>query len=420
MNISQTNSPGANNPIAKVIAWFGTTLGQLFISVLIPALTFLVLWQGYIFLQRAAAPQIVQVLVAIVWGVGGVALLFTVTNWLVVKLPTKIARKLQPFVFVGPAVVIMGWFLAVPVVRSLIASFRNYLGTAWVGLENYKFAFTDPRMLETFRNNLLWLVFGTFFSVAFGLLIATLADRSKAEVLYKSIIFTPYALSFVGAGVIWKFIYTYKGTGVGIREIGLLNAVVTALGGTPQPWLNLTPWNNFFLIVIMVWLQTGYAMVILSSAIKGVPAELLEAARIDGANEFKIFFSIIIPYIKGTLLTVTTTIIIFSLKTFDIVRVMTGGNNGTNVIANEFYLQSFTYNHAGRASAIAIILLLLVTPVIINNIRSFNQQRRGSNGKESKIPKIIPKLLDEFRSDFHLRNVDDTHPGNSDYFFPPQ
>jgi len=328
-------------------------------------------------LQRAAAPQIVQVLVAIVWGVGGVALLFTVTNWLVVKLPTKIARKLQPFVFVGPAVVIMGWFLAVPVVRSLIASFRNYLGTAWVGLENYKFAFTDPRMLETFRNNLLWLVFGTFFSVAFGLLIATLADRSKAEVLYKSIIFTPYALSFVGAGVIWKFIYTYKGTGVGIREIGLLNAVVTALGGTPQPWLNLTPWNNFFLIVIMVWLQTGYAMVILSSAIKGVPAELLEAARIDGANEFKIFFSIIIPYIRGTLLTVTTTIIIFSLKTFDIVRVMTGGNNGTNVIANEFYLQSFTYNHAGRASAIAIILLLLVTPVIINNIRSFNQQRRG-------------------------------------------
>ena len=377
MNSTQTESPGANNPITKILSWFGTALGQLFISVLVPAITFLVLWQGYLFLQRAAAPQIVQVLVAIVWGVGGVALLYVVTNWLVMKLPKKIARTLQPFVFVGPAVVIMGWFLAVPVIRSLIASFKNYLGTGWVGLENYRFAFTDPRMLETFRNNLLWLVFGTFFSVAFGLLIATLADRSKAEVLYKSIIFTPYALSFVGAGVIWKFIYTYKGTGIGIREIGLLNAVVTALGGTPQPWLNLTPWNNFFLIVIMVWLQTGYAMVILSSAIKGVPAELLEAARIDGANEFKIFFSIIVPYIKGTLLTVTTTIVIFSLKTFDIVRVMTGGNNGTNVIANEFYLQSFTYNHAGRASAIAIVLLLLVTPVIINNVRSFNQQRRG-------------------------------------------
>jgi alpha-glucoside transport system permease protein len=362
MNITQTESPGANNPITKILSWFGTTLGQLFISVLVPAITFLVLWQGYLFLQRAAAPQIVQVLMAIVWGVGGVALLYVVTNWLVMKLPKKIAKTLQPFVFVGPAVVIMGWFLAVPVIRSLIASFKNYLGTGWVGLENYRFAFTDPRMLETFRNNLLWLVFGTFFSVAFGLLIATLADRSKAEVLYKSI---------------WKFIYTYKGTGIGIREIGLLNAVVTALGGTPQPWLNLTPWNNFFLIVIMVWLQTGYAMVILSSAIKGVPAELLEAARIDGANEFKIFFSIIVPYIKGTLLTVTTTIVIFSLKTFDIVRVMTGGNNGTNVIANEFYLQSFTYNHAGRASAIAIVLLLLGTPVIITNVRSFIHQRRG-------------------------------------------
>jgi len=137
------------------------------------------------------------------------------------------------------------------------------------------------------------------------------------------------------------------------------------------------PWNNFFLIVIMIWLQTGYAMVILSSAIKGVPAELLEAAGIDGANAFRSFFSITVPYIKGTLITITTTIVIFSLKTFDIVRVMTGGNNGTNVIANEFYLQSFTYNNAGRASAIAIVLLLLVTPVIINNLREFNRERKG-------------------------------------------
>ena len=157
----------------------------------------------------------------------------------------------------------------------------------------------------------------------------------------------------------------------------MLNALVTALGGTPQPWLNLPPWNNFLLIVIMIWLQTGYAMVILSSAIKGVPAELLEAARIDGATEIKAFFSVIVPYIKGTLLTVTTTIVIFSLKTFDIVRVMTGGNNGTNVIANEFYLQSFTYTDAGKASAIAIVLLMLVTPIIFNNVRQFTKSRRG-------------------------------------------
>jgi alpha-glucoside transport system permease protein len=171
--------------------------------------------------------------------------------------------------------------------------------------------------------------------------------------------------------------YTYRGEGVGIQEIGLLNAVVAAFGGTPQPWLNIPPWNNFFLIAIMVWLQTGYAMVILSSAIKGIPAELLEAARIDGASEIQAFFLISVPYIKGTLITVTTTIVIFSLKLFDIVRVMTGGNNGTNVIANEFYLQRFTYGNTGRASAIAIVLLVAVIPVIVNNLKAFNKDRRA-------------------------------------------
>ncbi len=360
-----------------IIGWFSSTIGQILISLFIPSITFIVLWQGYLFLQRAKAPQIVQVVVAIIWGVGGVALLYVVANWLVLKLPKTWSKRLQPFVFVGPAVAIMGWFLAVPAIRSLVSSFRDRLGDGWVWFDNYIYAFTDPRMLETFRNNLLWLVFGTSFSVGMGLLIAVLADRSKAEVLYKSIIFTPMAISFVGAGVIWKFIYTYKGIGANIQEIGLLNAIVSGLGGTPQPWLSLSPWNNFFLIIIMVWLQTGYAMVILSSAIKGVPAELLEAARIDGASEARAFFNITIPYIKGTIITVVTTIVIFSLKTFDIVRVMTGGNNGTNVIANEFYLQSFTYTNKGRASAIAIVLLLLVTPIIINNLRQFNKDRKG-------------------------------------------
>lgn len=371
------NSHSTNPESSGFIGWFSGTLGQIVISLFVPFVTFFVLYQGYLFLSRAQAPQIVQVLVAIVWGVGGVALLYLVANWLVLKLPKAWAKRLQPFVFVGPAIAIMAWFLAIPVIRSLWSSFRNALGTEWVGLDNYVFAFTDPRMLETFKNNLLWLVFGTTFSVGLGLLIAVLADRSKLEVLYKSIIFTPMAISFVGAGVIWKFVYTFKGTGVNIQEIGLLNAITIALGGTPQPWLNIPPWNNFFLIIIMVWLQTGYAMVILSSAIKGVPAELLEAARIDGASEVRAFFGITIPYIKGTLITVVTTIVIFSLKTFDIVRVMTGGNNSTNVIANEFYLQSFSYNHAGRASAIAIVLLLLVTPVIINNLREFNKGRKG-------------------------------------------
>jgi len=372
--LSSQDTQGLTN---GVLRWTKTIPGRIISSLIVLAVTFLLLRQGYVFLSSNQASKIVQMLVAIVWGVGGIALLFVVANWVAEQLPKNWTRRLQPFIFVGPAVAMMGWFLAFPVVRTFFASFRDALGRNWVGLENYIFAFTDVRMLETFRNNLLWLVFGTTFSVGLGLLIAVLADRTRLEVVYKSIIFTPMAISFVGAGVIWKFIYTYKGEGVGIQEIGLLNAIVTALGGTPQPWMSLAPWNNLLLIVIMVWLQTGYCMVIISSAIKGVPAELLEAARIDGATEVEAFFKVTVPYIQGTLITVITTVVIFSLKTFDVVRVMTGGNNGTNVIANEFYLQSFTYSHAGRAAAIATVLLLAVAPIIINNLRQFNKGRKG-------------------------------------------
>ncbi len=366
-----------NSGMAGIVGGLAATLGRILISFFVPVITFLVLWQVFIFLRDSNAPQVVIVLVAIIWGVAGVALLYIVSNWFVEQLPDPWPRRLQPFVYVGPAVVIMGWYLAVPVLRTLILSFKDDIGVKWIGFDNYIFAFTDRIMLETFRNNLLWMIVGTSFSVGLGLLIAVLADRTRFESFYKAIIFTPMAISFVGAGVIWKFVYTYKGEGVGIQEIGLLNAIVLALGGQSQPWLSIPPWNNFFLIVIMIWLQTGYAMVIISSAIKGIPMELLEAARIDGATEIQAFFKITIPYIKGTLITVITTIVIFSLKLFDIVRVMTGGNNGTNVIANEFYLQRFTYGNTGRASAIAIVLLIAVVPVIINNLREFNKDRRA-------------------------------------------
>lgn len=358
-----------------VLAWLIANLGRLLISLFVPVVTFIVLWQGFIFLRDTQAPQIVVVLVAVLWGVGGVALLYIVSNWVVEQLPPSWTRMLQPFVFVGPGVAILAWYLAVPVLRTLILSVQNDISTTWVGLDNFIFAVTDRVMLEAFRNNLLWMIFGTSLSVGLGLLIAVLADRSRFESVYKAIIFMPMAISFVGAGVIWKFIYTYRGTGSGIQEIGLLNAIVLALGGQSQPWLNQPPWNNFLLIIIMVWLQTGYAMVIISSAIKGVPAELLEASRMDGANEVQAFLNVTVPYIRGTLITVTTTIIIFSLKLFDIVRVMTGGNNGTNVIANEFYLQRFTFGHAGRASAIAIILLVAVIPVMVYNLRQFQERR---------------------------------------------
>ncbi|HEY9088194.1 MAG TPA: sugar ABC transporter permease [Anaerolineaceae bacterium] len=370
--VSSTTKPKRNG---NILTWLASTVGRIVISLLVPLVTFIVLWQGYIFLRDSSAPQIVQVIVAIIWGVGGVALLYTVSNWLVEQLPKEWVRRIQPFVFVGPALVILGWYLVIPTFRTLIMSFQNDISTRWLGLDNYIFAFTDRIMLEAFRNNLLWMIIGTSFSVGLGLLIAVLADRSRAESIYKAIIFMPMAISFVGAGVIWKFIYTYKGEGAGIQEIGLLNAIVLGLGGQSQPWLQMPPWNNLFLIIIMIWLQTGYAMVILSSAIKGLPAELLEAARVDGATEVQSFFNITIPYIKGTLITVTTTIVIFSLKLFDIVRVMTGGNNGTNVIANEFYLERFTYNQAGRASAIAIVLLVAVVPVIIYNLRQFRESK---------------------------------------------
>ena len=357
------------------LSWLGTNLGRLLLSIFVPLASFFVLWQGFLFLRDSQSPHIVIVLVAILWGVGGVGALYFVSNWVVEQLPTQWTRRLQPFVFVGPGVAILVWFLAIPTIRTLILSFQNDISTSYVGLDNYIFAFTDRVMLEAFRNNLLWMIFGTFFCVSLGLLIAVLADRSRYETVYKAIIFLPMAISFVGAGVIWKFIYTYKGEGAGISEIGLLNAIVLALGGQSQPWLLIPPYNNFFLIIIMIWLQTGFAMVTFSSAIKGVPLDLLEAARVDGANEFQIFFQIIVPYIQGTILTVTTTILIFSLKLFDIVRVMTGGNNGTNVIANEFYIQRFTYNHTGRASAIAIVLLLAVIPVMIYNLRQFRERK---------------------------------------------
>jgi len=337
--------------------------------------TFIVLWQGFLFLRNSNVPQIVLVVVAIIWGVGGVALLFAVSNWVIEKLPDAWSRRLIPFVFVGPALAILAWFLAIPTFRTLVDSFMDANSFNFVGLSNYVYAFTNPTMLEAFRNNLLWLIFGTSFSVGAGLLIAVLADRSRFESVYKALIFMPMAISFVGAGVIWNFVYSYKGTGSGIQEIGLLNAIVLALGGTAQAWLELPPWNNFLLIIIMVWLQTGYAMVILSSAIKGVPADLMEAARIDGASEIQAFFRIIVPYIQGTLLTVTTTILIFSLKLFDIVRVMTGGNYGTNVIANEFYLERFTFGDAGRAAAIAVVLLIAVVPVMIYNLRQFRESK---------------------------------------------
>ncbi len=229
-------------------------------------------------------------------------------------------------------------------------------------------------MQEAVRNNVLWIVFGATLSVVFGLLIAVLADRSRFENIAKSLIFLPMAISMVGAGVIWNFVYEIKDAAS--PQIGLLNALWVAVGGQPQAWTaQLQPWNNLFLIVILIWLQTGYAMVLFSAAIKGIPGELLEAARVDGATEVQTFFKIMIPYIMGTIVTVSTTIIIFTLKIFDVVQVMTGGQFGTHVIATQFYRQYFTNRNFGYGSAIAIVLLIAVIPVMVYNLKQFGERR---------------------------------------------
>ncbi len=363
-------------------------IGRVALAIAIPAIAFYILYLGFLFLRDSDAPRIVITLVAIVWGVGGVALLYWIFNGIVERMPDQWTTRLQPFVFVGPAMAILAWYLAIPTLRTFWISLFNRDGPpeglsipellvsdSFVGLSNYAAVFTERVMVEAFRNNIMWIVFGSTFSVAFGLLIAVLADRSAYEKLAKSLIFLPMAISFVGASIIWKFIYEYRPPGQ--PQIGLLNAILVSFDGVPRAWtqwVDIAPWNNLFLIVIVIWLQTGFSMVLFSAALKGIPEELLEAGRMDGASEFRIFFGIMIPYIRGTLITVWTTIVIFTLKIFDVVWVMTGGQFGTHVIATQFYRQSFTNRNSGFGSAIAIVLLVAVIPVMIYNLKQFREQ----------------------------------------------
>jgi alpha-glucoside transport system permease protein len=369
---------------ARLVSWIGRVL----LAIAIPAIAFFVLYQGFLFLRDSAAPRGVIALVAIVWGVGGVAVLYWIFNNLVEKLPDVWRLRLLPFVFVGPAMAILAWYLAIPTLRTFwislfdrngppdgLSFFQLLSSDSFVGLSNYAAVFTDNLMREAFRNNLMWIIFGSTFSVVFGLLIATLADRSSFEKLAKSLIFLPMAISFVGASIIWNFIYEFRPANQ--EQIGLLNAIIVGLGGTPEAfpqWVDIAPWNNLFLIVIVIWLQAGFAMVLFSAALKGIPEELMEAGRIDGATEIQIFFRIMIPYIQGTIISVWTTIIIFTLKIFDVVWVMTGGQFGTHVIATQFYRQSFTNGNSGFGSAIAIVLLIAVIPVMIYNLKQFRER----------------------------------------------
>jgi alpha-glucoside transport system permease protein len=358
-------------------ARIAAVLLRIALAILIPLIAFFILYQGFLFLREGNAPKWLITIIAIVWGVGGVAALYWIFNWLVEMLPDQWTARLQPFVFIGPAIAILTWYLAVPTVRTFIISLfdRDGLQGAFVALNNYVAVFTDRLMLEAFRNNILfWMAIATPLTVGFGLLVAVLADRSRYERVAKSLIFMPMAISFVGASVIWNFVYEVKPADA--PQIGLLNAVVVGLGGEPQAWTAYTaiaPFNNLFLVIIVLWLQAGFAMTLFSAALKGIPEEIMEAARVDGATEIQVFFRIMIPYIMGTIITVTTTIVIFTLKIFDVVWVMTGGQFGTEVISTQFYRQSFVARNAGFGSAIAIVLFVAVIPVMIYNLRQFRE-----------------------------------------------
>ena len=308
---------------------------------------------------------------AIVIGAGGAAVYFVGVNKAIDRLPESAQNRVRPWAFVGPVLLFLLAFLVVPAVRTIYLSLFDSSGD-FVGFENYTDLFGDDAMRIVFRNNLFWMVGVTALSTLIGLVMAVLADRIKHESLAKALVFLPMAISFVGASVIWRFVYDSSRL-AGEDQIGILNAVWVGLGNEPRFWLLETPWNNFLLIVAMIWMQTGFAMVVLSSAIKGVPTELLEAARIDGADEWKVFRHITLPSIAGTVAVVVTTTIILVLKVFDIVRVMTGGREETSVIANEM-IDAIGNGFHERAGALAVLLFLAVVPVLVYNVRRFRRE----------------------------------------------
>ncbi|TBN17157.1 sugar ABC transporter permease [Agrobacterium cavarae] len=283
---------------------------------------------------------------------------------------------IRPWLFVGPALLLLAIYLVYPVVATFILSFYDRTGANYVGSANYVWAFYDAGFRQSIFNNILWLAVVPAACTFLGLVIAVMTDRIWWGNIAKSIVFMPMAISFVGASVIWKFIYEYRGEGQ--TQIGLLNALVEFFGGNPQVWISMPFWNNFFLMVILIWIQTGFAMVILSAALRGIPEETIEAAVIDGANGWQIFWKIMVPQIWGTIAVVWTTITILVLKVFDIVLTMTNGQWNTMVLANLMFDWMFRGGgDSGRSAVIALVIMAAVTPIMIWNIRQANREMEG-------------------------------------------
>jgi alpha-glucoside transport system permease protein len=291
-------------------------------------------------------------------------------EWILERLPKRIATRMRPYVWVFPAVGFATVFMVLPTINTILISFQNAKGQP-VGLDNYIFFFTNQETLGSLKNNVLWLVLFTGAVVILGLLFSVIFDRVRYESVAKTAIFLPLPISAVAASIIWKFMYEYQPQGH--AQTGTLNAVIGAVGFEPIAWLVNTTTNNFALIAIGVWTSTGFAMVIISAALKGISTELLEAARVDGATERQVLRRIIIPLLMPTLTVITTTMIITALKVFDIVFVLTNGAYGTDVIARQLFARVANSDY-GRAAAVGVVLLLAVTPILLLNIRRFREQ----------------------------------------------
>jgi alpha-glucoside transport system permease protein len=285
----------------------------------------------------------------------------------------KKARPLAILIFLAPALVLMLAGLVIPGIRTVLFSFMNPDSNQWIGLGNYRWMLEDPNVKIIMINTILWVMVVPIFTSVLGLLLAVMLDRTKHESIPKSLLFMPMAISFVGASIIFKFVYEYQEPNE--VQIGLLSTVVKFLGFTPSDWMLSKPLNTFLLMIIYVWTQMGFGMVILSAAIKGVPSEIVEASALDGAHGWRLFRSITFPMVKSTFIVVLATGVVGALKVFDIVRTMTGGNFSTNVLANEMYSQTFVQFDQGKGSALSVVLFLLVAPILAYNIRSLRKER---------------------------------------------
>jgi alpha-glucoside transport system permease protein len=286
----------------------------------------------------------------------------------------RLHRPMAIAVFLGPALVLLTVGLVVPAIRTIYLSLRSDDSTSFVGGQNFGWAFTNSSVQQDLLNTLLWIVIAPITATGLGLAIAVLVDRMKRQAVYKSLIFLPMAISFVGASIIWKFVYDYRDPSQ--PQDGLLSQIAIALGWrNPPNWILSHPLNNFLLMVIMVWIQTGFAMVVLSAAIKAIPEDITDAAKVDGAKGLAMAIRITLPMIRNTLIVVLTTVMIITLKLFDIIRTMTGGNFGTQVLANEMYSQTFTEFNYGRGSALAVILFVGVLPLVAYNIVQLRRER---------------------------------------------